>query len=203
VDVGSGEGKFAASLSTEYAVINIESPFAKVKNPSVIKTDFLSWRYSKALDIVTFWESLEHVPNPRAYVEKAYRLLRKNGHIMVECPRYDSLEARFFGSSWFHLDMPRHTVHFTNEGLQLLLRRSGFGNVTIRSVGAFEYSIWGVAASVLASFGISDIYLRRKEMLPVLLLLLPIFFLGFVIEYVMFLCGNTPISVVTAEKITT
>src|SRR5207248_566255 len=36
-----------------------------------------------------------------------------------------SWQRRFFGSRWFHLDLPRHRVHFTPASLALALSQAG------------------------------------------------------------------------------
>jgi hypothetical protein len=41
-------------------------------------------------------------------------------------PNFDSWQSRRFGTNWFHLDLPRHRSHFTPDGLEALLRRTGF-----------------------------------------------------------------------------
>ena len=41
-------------------------------------------------------------------------------------PNFDSLQARLFGSRWFHLDLPRHYTHFSARALEGLLSRHSF-----------------------------------------------------------------------------
>ncbi len=40
-------------------------------------------------------------------------------------PNFGSPEARASGAGWFHLDVPRHLVHFTPETLASCLRDAG------------------------------------------------------------------------------
>jgi hypothetical protein len=41
-------------------------------------------------------------------------------------PNLASVQAAIGGDRWFHQDVPRHVVHFTDCGVRLLLDRSGF-----------------------------------------------------------------------------
>ena len=77
-------------------------------------------------DVVVFQHSLEHVVEPREDLARARRLLRDGGLLLASLPNFGSWQCRAFGSAWFHLDLPRHRTHFTAEGLERLLRQSGF-----------------------------------------------------------------------------
>jgi hypothetical protein len=78
------------------------------------------------------WHSLEHVPEPRAVLDEARKLLTWNGKLVVAVPNLDSLAFRVFGANWCGLDLPRHLTHFTPWTLQLMLERSGFRVESVR-----------------------------------------------------------------------
>ena len=44
----------------------------------------------------------------------------------MSVPNFGSPEARAAGPGWFHLDVPRHLVHFTHGTLDSSLRSAGF-----------------------------------------------------------------------------
>lgn len=81
---------------------------------------------AESFDAVTMWQALEHVPSPKATLEAVARLLRPGGRLAVVCPRLDSLDARWFGSCWFALELPRHLWHFTGATLRRHLEAAGF-----------------------------------------------------------------------------
>jgi SAM-dependent methyltransferase len=93
-------------------------------------TDLLPESY----DVVTMWQALEHVPSPKATLAAARRILRPGGRLLVVLPRLDSMEARWFGDSWFGLELPRHLTHFTAATLRRHLESAGFEVLAVQSV---------------------------------------------------------------------
>jgi 2-polyprenyl-3-methyl-5-hydroxy-6-metoxy-1,4-benzoquinol methylase len=62
---------------------------------------------SNSFDVVLASELLEHLWNPHGFLDEAYRVLRANGHLIIEVP-----EGRE-GLRW-----DSHIQHFTLEGLK-------------------------------------------------------------------------------------
>ena len=77
-------------------------------------------------DAVIIWHVLEHVRNPGEVLLEIARILKPGGRIIVAVPNYSSLQSRWAGSAWFHLDLPRHLYHFPVAALHDLLENSGF-----------------------------------------------------------------------------
>jgi SAM-dependent methyltransferase len=80
---------------------------------------------AESFDAVTLWHVLEHVTTPVELLAEIRRLLRPGGVLLVSVPNFGSPEARATGAGWFHLDVPRHLIHFTPETLDASLRQSG------------------------------------------------------------------------------
>lgn len=81
---------------------------------------------SSKFDAITFWDSLEHLPNPRAVLQEAARLLRPGGIVVIGLPNFGGYQARHFGEDWFGLSLPHHFCHYTRETLTQLLETCGF-----------------------------------------------------------------------------
>lgn len=61
---------------------------------------------------------IEHVISPKKYLKKIYKLLKKDGILVLETPNYDSLDARLFKNSyWGGYHIPRHFVIFNDTNL--------------------------------------------------------------------------------------
>lgn len=199
LDVGSGEGVFEESLPKSFSAVSLDVPGTAIMNQKVMKKDFLSWKTAKRFDAITFWESLEHVPTAKQYVEKAYALLKPGGYLFIELPRYHSFESRLFGSHWFHLDLPRHTFHFTPDGIQFLLQRAGFKDVSVRQVLAWEYAPWGIVASILTLFSLREEgrWVRRSLLFVIVLPILPV---AGILSFLLYFFGQSPIMFSVGKK---
>jgi 2-polyprenyl-3-methyl-5-hydroxy-6-metoxy-1,4-benzoquinol methylase len=92
-----------------------------------------------SFDVVTMWQSLEHVHRPLAVLREAYQLLVPGGKLIVATPNLESLPFYWFGSSWFGLDLPRHLTHFTPKTLREMLETAGFRVELVRMI---RHSDW-------------------------------------------------------------
>lgn len=81
---------------------------------------------ASSFDAVSLSHTLEHMPEPMAFLREVNRVMKSGGRIAVIVPNIDSRGARKFGAHWFHLDSPRHTVNFSRGSLRLALERAGF-----------------------------------------------------------------------------
>lgn len=81
---------------------------------------------SAAFDVITCWDVLEHLPDPRSALQKMRSLLTDDGCLVFSVPNGGSVDARLFGPYWIGLDQPRHMSVFTLETLRQLLNTTGF-----------------------------------------------------------------------------
>jgi SAM-dependent methyltransferase len=92
-----------------------------------IGSELADARYPDALfDEVIIWHVLEHLSDPRGTLIEIRRILKPGGRLIVAVPNYSSLQSRWSGPAWFHLDLPRHLYHFPLAGLRRLLMDTGF-----------------------------------------------------------------------------
>jgi 2-polyprenyl-3-methyl-5-hydroxy-6-metoxy-1,4-benzoquinol methylase len=92
---------------------------------------------SGAFDVITMWDLLEHLPDPLQGLEKARRLLKPSGLLLVNTPNENSLlrqvaRLMYRGSGGLitapvnHLYHRYHLHYFAAETLTVLFRRAGF-----------------------------------------------------------------------------
>lgn len=132
LDVGCGAALFLRALDparwdrhgVEISEEGAEA--ARRAGISVVTGEIPDFDGSARFDAVTFWDCLEHLPDPRGHLAAARRLLVKDGILALSLPNFGSAQAARFGPYWFALDVPRHRFHFTLETLARLLEESGF-----------------------------------------------------------------------------
>jgi len=77
-------------------------------------------------DVITLWDVLEHLPDPRATLLEIRRIIKYDGVLIFQVPNLASWEARIFGFRWVGWDVPRHLHLLTSEVLGQLLDVTGF-----------------------------------------------------------------------------
>jgi 2-polyprenyl-3-methyl-5-hydroxy-6-metoxy-1,4-benzoquinol methylase len=92
-----------------------------------------------SFDVITMWQSLEHVHRPRHVLRAAFELLRPGGKLIVAVPNIDGLPAGWFSENWFGLDLPRHLTHFTPATLSKMLLASGFRLESMRGLVHYHW----------------------------------------------------------------
>lgn len=77
-------------------------------------------------DVITMNNVLEHIPRPSRVLCECYRILKKDGLLIVNVPNFDCFERKIFKENWYHLDAPRHLYHFSVSTLKSMLGKNGF-----------------------------------------------------------------------------
>ena len=77
-------------------------------------------------DAISLWDVLEHLPDPSESLQEIYRILKKDGVLVIRVPNLNSWDAKIFKSSWAGLDAPRHLYVFQPESLSQLLDKTKF-----------------------------------------------------------------------------
>jgi 2-polyprenyl-3-methyl-5-hydroxy-6-metoxy-1,4-benzoquinol methylase len=79
-----------------------------------------------SFDVITASHVIEHIGDPNAFLRECFKLLRPGGRLVIATPNADSSGLKKYGSSWVHLDPPRHLVLFTPASLKQALERASF-----------------------------------------------------------------------------
>jgi 2-polyprenyl-3-methyl-5-hydroxy-6-metoxy-1,4-benzoquinol methylase len=108
-------------------------------------------------DVITSFDLLEHVYQPREFLAKIHSWLKPGGIYFVALPNIDSWEARIFGTYWYGLELPRHLTHFSLRSLRHVMNVVGFHelSLTTTSVSYIDNSINYLYIKFLTVLGLS------------------------------------------------
>ena len=135
LDVGCGLGLFLLALDPErwerYGLEVMPVPYQEAVRrlgpDRIVAAELTTAALPREhFDVVTFWDVLEHLPNPCAALKEAFRLLRPGGLVLLRLPNFSSYQARRFRQDWYALSLPHHLYHFTPATLTRLLEVTGF-----------------------------------------------------------------------------
>jgi SAM-dependent methyltransferase len=99
-------------------------------------------------DLIILFQVLEHLSDPVAVLKRAAALLGDGGRIVVGVPNRASWQAAFGRGAWFHLDVPRHLVHFTPAALAATAAQAGLRVETVGFVSP-EHDPYGWVQTIL------------------------------------------------------
>ena len=165
LDLGCSSGAFLASMRdpswTLYG-IEMSRPVAERARANsgadVFVGDVLDAPFTAgSFDAITCFHLFEHVHQPKKVLEKVWTWLKPGGVFLAYMPNIDSGAARFFGSYWYGLELPRHLYHYSPKSLRELAKATGFPeiNVTTHREPFVERSTRYVAVDILRKIGIS------------------------------------------------
>lgn len=151
LDVGCGSGAFLFQLKKrwprDYEILGTDvsgAPLdhAESRGVPVVRGDFLSHDFAgKQFDAVTFWAVIEHLAEPKRFLEKANAALRPGGLCFVLVPNLRSLPVRLLGAKYRYV-YAQHLNYFSATTLAWLGSTTGFEVVATRFTHFNPVVIW-------------------------------------------------------------
>ena len=128
LDLGCSAGSFLESMHGDsWRLFGIEMSAKAARTAEarsgaqVFVGDILDAQFPReSFDVVTCFDVLEHVYEPRRVMQRIAEWLKPGGIFYVLVPNIDSAEARVFRSYWHGLELPRHLFHFSPDSLRFL-----------------------------------------------------------------------------------
>ncbi|MFQ3672204.1 MAG: class I SAM-dependent methyltransferase [Aggregatilineales bacterium] len=116
-----------------YAVEYVRERFGHVAHHSTVTDAPLP---ANSFDLVTMYDVIEHVPDPKATMQRIHQLLKPGGIYELATPDVGSLPARLNGKRWIGYKMSEeHIYYFSVETLRRMLDETGFDVVHVRHIG--------------------------------------------------------------------
>jgi len=124
------EGLDVSSFAVEYVKSELGH---SAYNTSVLDADFLA---PGSYSLITMWDVIEHVPDPKAHAERVAELLHSGGHFALITPDVGSWVARLTGKRWIGYKLSEeHVYYFSVQTLTRMLNDAGFDVVSVRHEG--------------------------------------------------------------------
>jgi len=159
LDVGCGRGVFLEILARRgYKVTGTEisetagKDAAKRVEVKVGELENIGFT-RESFDLVTFWQVLEHLPDPKGAVAEASRLVKPGGKMLIQVPNPESIQARLGRDKWFHLDPPRHMHLMPLKCVDMVAAETGFTRVKHTTLN-LEFSPFGILQTFQNLMGI-------------------------------------------------
>ena len=143
LDVGAGFGHFVHAAAAHFAAAGLEpSPmaveWARRQFGAAVQVGTLD-AYAAAnegrIDVLTMFDVIEHLDDPRATLGHCHRALSPGGWLFLSTPDFGSVVARLLGRHWYYLDLEQHVSLFSAANLTRLLDACGFDVVEQRTFG--------------------------------------------------------------------
>ena len=94
-----------------------------------------SMEFQDEFSFVLLVNLIEHVPDPRATLNRLHSAMQKDGIMLIRTPNTDSINCRIFKNKyWGGYHAPRHFVLFNKENMFELVKDCGF------AIEEFKYS---------------------------------------------------------------
>ncbi len=127
LDIGSGGGAFLKACKDRNITAEGIEPnkwlvnYSKKKYGINISTKNLN-KVNKTFHIVSLFDVLEHIPNIKLAINKIYKLVKKDGFLIINVPDHNSLARKILKKNWpFYLTV--HLHYFDKKSLSKLLEK--------------------------------------------------------------------------------
>ncbi len=127
LDIGSGGGAFLKACKDRNITAEGIEPnkwlvnYSKKKYGINISTKNLN-KINKTYHIVSLFDVLEHIPNIKLAINKIYKLVKKDGFLIINVPDHNSLARKILKKNWpFYLTV--HLHYFDKKSLSKLLEK--------------------------------------------------------------------------------
>lgn len=134
LDYGTGTGYFSDYMQRKgYTVTGIEIDAAaraygadkfgiNVLPPQALFDEL----QPNSFDIISLWHVLEHLYDPKDYLQRFREVLTDTGTLIIAVPNHESKDAEAYGPNWAAYDVPRHLWHFSPATMRKMVATAGF-----------------------------------------------------------------------------
>lgn len=142
IDIGCGDGYFLEIAKqrgwnvygTEFTDVAIQ--VCSEKEILMQKGVLNSSNYrSIEFDVVTSFEVIEHINNPKTEVISIKEILRNGGLFYFTTPNFNSISRLILKEQWICIEYPEHLSYYTSKTINHLLISNGLVKLKIETTG--------------------------------------------------------------------
>jgi 2-polyprenyl-3-methyl-5-hydroxy-6-metoxy-1,4-benzoquinol methylase len=142
LDIGCGTGLFLIEAKkrgwevygTEYTDTAINICKLSAINMQQGKLD-PAWYQENMFDVITSFEVIEHINNPKEDIENIKKILRPNGLFYFTTPNFNAVERYLLKGSYNIIEYPEHLSYYTKKTVHYLLTNAGFKRKKLTTTG--------------------------------------------------------------------
>lgn len=137
IDIGSNYGSLLeVANEAGFHSIGLEKnkyllEMGKKRGLDVYNTDLAELSVSNPISVVTALHVLEHLVDPKKFLETIFNRLEPNGFLLIGVPNIESYLAKKDGLSWKYIAY-EHLFYFSPKVLSKLLSETGFEIIEIK-----------------------------------------------------------------------
>lgn len=169
LDIGCATGMFLLKMQDYgWKVQGVEVgsfavKLARKRGIDVFEGTLHNARYEdQTFDVVTMWNVLDHLSNPKETLLEINRILRDNGFLIINVANVDSFEQRLFKKYWIGWGVPWHLHYFSPHSIKNML---SYANFTVKEM---KYMMGGYVSLVKSIEILLNEKISNKKMLELL-----------------------------------
>jgi len=134
LDVGCAQGNFLNNFSGKYwdkTGIELNPMLVKIAKKNfldqkIINKFFESYNTKKKYDVVTLWQTFEHMQSPNKILIKLSKIIKHHGFLIIEVPNSKSLNKSLFKNYWQLFQKGEHLFFWSAKSLTTILKLHKF-----------------------------------------------------------------------------
>jgi 2-polyprenyl-3-methyl-5-hydroxy-6-metoxy-1,4-benzoquinol methylase len=150
LDVGCGNGEFIARMrSFGWTVFGVDPDatavsYARSRGLEVFRGMISDLPDTPCYDVINLNHVIEHAIDPVGLLRECRKRLRlSNGRLIITTPNINSLGHWWFNRYWRGLEVPRHLILFSPDGLRECVKRAGLSLYSLCTETRLARMIYG------------------------------------------------------------
>lgn len=134
LDIGCCEGETTKKFDSKFK-LGLDTYYPNVKKlaekgiPSIVADAQNISIKNDTFDCIVATEVIEHLPNPKSFLKECYRILKKNGKLVLTTPNKYSIRRYVANLITRRTGNKAHLHTYTHDELNALLQEQGFSNL--------------------------------------------------------------------------